>query len=146
MFVAALGIVGALGFAASEERLATDPDLWGWTFDAVVGDGNDDVVLERAEETLADNPMIESYAARIGVDSVTARARRRRASMSAPPPSWTSRGRSSRRMLEGVAPRADDEIALGGATARKLGVRVGDEIEVDAGDGPGPFTVSGHRR
>ena len=71
VFVAALGIVGALGFAASEQKLATDPALWGWTFDAVVGDGNDEAALERAEEKLAGNPMIESYAARTGVDSVT---------------------------------------------------------------------------
>ena len=95
VFVAALGIVGALGFAASEDRLATDPALWGWTFDAVVGDGNDETALERAEETLAGNPMIESYAARIGVDSVTLQLGATRRSTPGRRPSSTSRERSS---------------------------------------------------
>ena len=142
VFVAALGIVGALAFAASEDRLATDPDLWGWTFDAAVGDGNDEGALERAEETLADNPMIASYAARTGVDSVTLSSDR--TSFDAGASALVDiQGTIEPRLLEGVAPRADDEIALGGATARRLGVSVGDEIRVDAGDEPRTFTVTG---
>ena len=142
VFVAALGIVGALAFAASEDRLASDPDLWGWTFDAVVGDGNDEGALERAEETLADNPMVESYAARTGVDSITLTAEG--TSFDAGASALIDlEGTIEPSLLEGVAPRADDEIALGGATARRLGVSVGDEIRVDAGNEPRPFTVTG---
>ena len=142
VFVAALGIVGALGFAASEDRLANDPDLWGWTFDAVVGDGNDPFALERAEELLADNPMIESYAARVGVDSVTLEGEAAKFDVGASA-IMDIEGTIEPRMIEGVPPRADDEIALGGATANRLGAGVGDEIEVDAGDGSRPFTVTG---
>ena len=47
------------------------------------------------------------------------------------------------RLLDGVAPSHDDEIALGAVTTRQLGVGVGDSVEVDGGDGPQDFTVSG---
>ncbi len=50
VFAATLGTVGSLGFASSEARLASDPDLWGWTFDVVVGDGNDPEIGERADD------------------------------------------------------------------------------------------------
>ena len=125
VFVAALGIVGALGFAASEQKLATDPALWGWTFDAVVGDGNDEAALERAEEKLAGNPMIESYAARTGVDSVTLSSEHATFDTGASA-IIDIEGTIEPSLLEGDAPRADDEIALGGATANKLGVGIGD--------------------
>ena len=113
VFVAAVGIVGALGFAASEDRLATDPELWGWTFDAVVGDGNDPEALARADATLADDPMVEAYAARLGVDSVTLSAGDRSfdTGASAIEP---IKGTIEPRLLDGEAPVGPDEIALGG--------------------------------
>ncbi len=142
VFVAAVGIVGALGFAASEQRLAGDAELWGWTFDAVVGDGNDPAVGERAEETLGGNPLVEAYAVRTELESVTFTAGDR--TLDADASALVDvKGSIEPRMLDGDAPRRPDEVALGGATARKLGVSVGDELGLDAGGGPQTFTVSG---
>lgn len=142
VFIAAVGIVGALGFAASEHRLATDPDLWGWTFDAVVGDGNDEGALDRAQRTLAGDPMVESYAARIGTDSVTLTSADAEVDLGASAIDDIE-GTIEPAMLEGVPARADDELVLGAATARKLRVGVGDQLEVDTDGDPLPFTVTG---
>jgi hypothetical protein len=141
VFVASLGIVGALGFAASEQRLATEPDLWGWTFDAVLGDGNDPAVLDRAE-ALADDPMIDSYAARLSVDTLALESEDATVDVGGVGVQDIE-GTIEPRLLRGDAPNAEDEVALGGATARKLGVDIGDELTIDAGRGPQPFTLSG---
>lgn len=141
-FVAALGIVGGLGFAGSEGRLASDPALWGWTFDAVVGDGNDPGVGERAHETLADHPMVASYALVSDHDDVILEAAGVGVDVGASA-LVEAVGHIEPRMLAGSAPRTVHDIALGGSTARQLGVSVGDEVQVDVGEGPVPFTVSG---
>jgi hypothetical protein len=142
VFVASVGIVGALGFAASEQRLATDPALWGWTFDAVVGDGNDEGALDRAERTLTDHPMVESYAARIGTDSVTLTSERAEVDLGASAIDHLE-GTIEPAMLDGVPARAADELVLGAATARELGVGVGDVVDVDTDGDPIEFTVTG---
>lgn len=142
VFVAAVGIVGALGFTASEHRLATSPDLWGWTFDAVVGDGNDPMVAERAEATLARSELVKSYAVRVELESVAMEANGRSTEVDVSA-LLNQRGAIEPRLLEGEPPRHADEVALGGATARGLGLSVGDEVELNAGDGPQRFTLSG---
>lgn len=141
-FVAALGIVGGLGFAGSEGRLASDPELWGWTFDAVVGDGNDPAVAERAHEALADHPMVASYALVNDLDDVAIGSAATVVDVGASALGQVG-GHIEPRMLAGAAPGTADEVALGGATARHLGVGIGDEVQVDLGEGPTPFTVSG---
>jgi len=141
-FVAALGIVGGLGFAGSEARLAGDPEMWGWTFDAVVGDGNDPAVADRARESLADHPMVASYALVSDHDDVAVESGDAVVDVGASALVQVA-GHIEPRMLVGSAPGTDAEIALGGATARQLGVGIGDEVQVDLGEGPAPFTVSG---
>lgn len=132
VLVAVLGVVAGLGFAASEERLATQPEMWGWTFDAVVGDGNDPTVAERAE-ALGDNPLIGAYAHIHDFDDVvlTHDGAEERTEGTALEP---IEGRIAPQMLSGRAP-ADGDVALGAVTARRLGVGVGDVIGVDLGDG-----------
>jgi len=142
VFVAAAGIVGALGFAASEQRLATEPALWGWDFDVVTGDGNDPLVDEHIEASLADNPMIAAYAKRHEMSSagVAHGDVDLEVDLSA---IEELEGHFDVRMLQGRSPSEADEIALGAATARRLGVGVGDEVDVDVDTGPYPFTVTG---
>jgi len=142
VFVAAAGIVGALGFAASEQRLATDRTLWGWDFDVAVGDGNVPDVAERAASTLAGNPMVRAYSLRYELESTLVDGADGSAELDLSALEDVE-GRTAVRMLEGVAPTADDEIALGAATARRLGAGVGDHVEVTGERGAVPFTVSG---
>jgi hypothetical protein len=142
VFVAAAGIVGALAFAASEDRLATEPELWGWDFDVVVGDSNDQKVDEHIEASLVGSSDIAAYAKRheLSSGSATYEGRTVELDLSA---IEELKGSFAPRMLEGLAPTADDEVALGGATARRLGVEVGDRLDLEAQLGPEPFTVTG---
>lgn len=141
-FVAAVGIVGGFGYASSEARLATDPVMWGWTFDAVVGDGNDPELADRAAASLEDHPVVDAYALVNDLDAVAIRANGRVVDVGGSAVA-NVQGHIRPRMLAGQAPSTDDEIALGGATARQLGVDVGDEVEVELGEGPTSFRVSG---
>jgi hypothetical protein len=142
VFVAAAGIVGALGFAASEHRLATEPELWGWDFDVVVGDSNDQTVDDHIDASLAGNPAISAYAKRHELSSgtVTHGDRTVEIDLSA---IEELVGTFAPRLLEGRAPAADDEVALGGATARRLGVGLGDTVDLEVQIGPERFTVTG---
>jgi hypothetical protein len=142
VFVAVAGIVGALGYAASESKLANDPALWGWTFDAALGDGNDLGVEERASRTLTDNPMVESYALRYEIESVEAQAGDRSTQVVASAIDEVE-GSIDLRMLTGRPPVDDDEVAVGAATARQLGVGVDDEIVLQGEEEPQAFTVTG---
>lgn len=142
VFAATLGSVGSLGFASSEARLAGDPALWGWTFDLVVGDGNDPQIGTRADERFEGDPTVEAYSVvhDIEVASVRTGDRSVDVTLAALEP---RRGAIQPEVLEGRPPAADDEVALGGATADRLGVGVGDEVRLELGDEPVPFTVSG---
>ena len=142
VFVATAGIVGALGFAASEHRLATEPALWGWDFDVVAGDGNDPTVDDHIEASLAGNPMIDAYAKRHEMSSASLAHGDDRIEVDLSAIEELE-GSFDVRMLAGHAPSDDDEVALGAATARRLGVDVGDTVEVATETGPNPFTVSG---
>ena len=71
VFVAALGIVGALGFAASEQTAGHRSRPLGLDVRCGGRGWQRRAALERAEEKLGGNPMIDAYAARMGVDAVT---------------------------------------------------------------------------
>lgn len=140
--VAAIAVVAGFGFASSEARLAGDPKLWGWNWDVVVGDGNDAGLIDRALRVLPEDPDVEGLSLVHDLETVTLRAGDRVLdSDGAALEPVTGDVRPA--MLAGTPPTGDDEIALGGATARDLGVSVGDRLEVDLGAGPRPVTVSG---
>lgn len=142
VLVASAGIVGALGFAASEDRLASTPDQWGWDFDVVAGDGNDPAFDEHIEASLAENPMVEAYAKRHEMSSAGL-AHGDRVDEGDLSAIEEIEGPFEPRMLAGEAPRHEDDIALGASTARRLEVGVGDTIDVEHDLGPVPMEVSG---
>ena len=139
---AALGIVGGMGFAASEARLASDPELWGWTFDAAVGDSNDPALAERASSLLGSDAHVAAYALVHDLDDVALEANGRSAAVEGAALEQV-RGHIAPALLEGSAPVGPEELAIGGATARRLGINVGDEVLVELDDDPVPFTVTG---
>jgi hypothetical protein len=142
VLVAVVGVVGGLTFAAAEERLANDPELWGWTFDASIGDGNDPSLAERAEPIVTGDERIAASAAVLNIDDATV-ARGDRSTEVEGMALEPIQGAIEPRMLDGRPPGADDEVVLGGATARLLDVDIGEDIAVDLGEGPTPFTVTG---
>ncbi|MFL6204100.1 MAG: ABC transporter permease [Acidimicrobiales bacterium] len=142
VFLAATGIVGALGYAASETRLATTPPLWGWDFDVVVGDGNDPTVDEHIEASLAGNRDIAAYAKRYDLSSASIAHGDTTVEGDVSAIEQVA-GRFDLRLLDGRAPAGEREVALGAATARRLGVGVGDTVDVEHELGTVPMEVSG---
>jgi putative ABC transport system permease protein len=142
VLVAAVGVVGGATFAGSEQKLANDPALWGWTWDFAVGDGNDPTIGERAPTLFGANDDIESFAAVFDLDAVELRAGDRSLD-SEGSGIEVAQGHIEPRMLRGSSPSSPHEIALGGATAARLGVGVGDEVLVRLEGTEAPYTVSG---
>jgi putative ABC transport system permease protein len=118
------GLVGALTFAASLDRLEASPLRWGWPGDIVVVDATDDIVADVAADPRAEAVgYMES-------SSVVVDGRRTQSWAITPVTgelAWT--------VLDGRMPEADDEITLGPRVADELDVAVGDLIEVSAPDG-----------
>lgn len=130
------GLVAAATFAASLDDLVDDPARQGTTFDAGTGQGGgpvSDELLTALDEdpdiaslTLLGNVRVSVGNA--GLDLTGIRP---------------VRGDLGLRVLQGAAPIAADEIALGRKAARGLGVGVGDELTVQAGNGERTFRVVG---
>jgi hypothetical protein len=130
--VAVLAVAAAITFGASLDRLTTTPALQGWTWDVMVGDprGPLDGPDQIARRLTAD-PRVA------GVSSL------------ATPPDQSVRidgvkqvalgldqlqGAVSPPTLQGRQARSADEVALGPATLQSIGRRIGDVVEVAAGD------------
>lgn len=125
--IAIAATVMAVGFSASLTRLRDTPRLYGWDWDAQIGASGYPDVSGPLVAGLEANPAIGAIAvgtvANLSVNGVRVDA------LALDP----VRGRVDPVLLEGRAPRADDEIALGTATMRDLGVDIGDAVEVGVG-------------
>jgi ABC-type antimicrobial peptide transport system permease subunit len=131
-----VGLVAALTFAASLQRLVTDRDRYGENYDGFLGSGQTEVSDELLR-ALQDDPDIVSltllsegqgragdYALRlIGMEPVEGNL--------LPP------------LLKGRHPSGDDEIALGRLAAKDLGVGIGDELTLGGVEGERTFRVTG---
>jgi ABC-type lipoprotein release transport system permease subunit len=138
--LATAAVVAAGIFGTSLTRLADSPRQQGWTFDAVVGNSNDqsdqvahDVPLLRhnryvsdfaAISTPPDTPTIDGHAVPIvGVGQVA--------------------GHLSPPVLDGRFVQSAGEIALGSRTLSQLHAHIGDRVVVRAGDRRVSMRVSG---
>jgi ABC-type lipoprotein release transport system permease subunit len=132
-----LVVVGVLVFAASLDHLVTTPDAYGWTWDTTAGDltsvapTNDcgPITTRLSHQTvLADVASVCSGGVTIAGRPVAA---------------WgfqQLRGRIEPLVVEGHAPRADDEVALGADALSAAGVSVGDHLRIT-----GPSRTSTYR-
>jgi hypothetical protein len=117
------GVVGALAFGASLDRLVAEPARWGWAGDVVVVDTNPEIV----ESLLADPRVValtrvDSAEVRLAGDDLTAFT-------------FTDlRGSLGWTILDGRPPAAADEVVLGTRVARRLGVGTGDLVDDPGGD------------
>jgi len=136
--VAVAAVVASLLFAANVSALDDDPARYGWPYDVAVtlgfgyGGGDDEAIaagLDRPEVSrwgtaalgtaTIDGQIVPVVAARSGFESF------------APP------------LLSGRHPVADDEIALGAETLDRIGLGVGDEVEVTGYYGARRLVVTG---
>jgi hypothetical protein len=137
--------VAAATFGRSLDRLIDTPALQGWNWDVSVGNGQEEPI-DDLEGLLRDNPLVGGYSAwmapfpiRIDGEEVDLAV-------------IGSGDGPTNAVVEGRAPTAPGEIALGDETLRDIGARIGDRVEVavdtvtDVGaelDGEGELTVVG---
>ena len=138
MAAAIAGLTAALVFATSLTHLLDTPRLYGLTWDAAVGGSRTDA--RGATAPLREDPRIDGLA--FGVSGVAFRvAGQAVAAELIDPP---IKGSSGAVVLEGRAPVAAGELALGTRTMRELNLHVGDTVDAGlSGAAPGPMRVVG---
>lgn len=116
------GLVGAVTFDASLDRLVDTPSRQGWTGDLAIADIDGEVLaVLLADDRVAAVADVSSSTVRVGGDDVPAYAYRE------------VRGSLSWVLLEGRLPVTGDEVVLGTRLADRLGAGTGDALLV--GDG-----------
>jgi hypothetical protein len=120
-------VVAALTFGSSLRHLVATPRLYGWTGDAVVLDdgGYGNMDPEAASAALAEDDDVEAWAAaRFDVASVDG--------TSVPAMSFLPlRGDLAPPVLEGRGLQAPDEVVAGSRTLDRLGLSVGDTVDLE---------------
>jgi ABC-type lipoprotein release transport system permease subunit len=138
--IATAGVAAAATFGTSLRHLAQSPKQQGWNFDVVVGNANDqNDQRPRMLPPLLHDPEIADIA-----------------SIAAPPETpkidgqnvgiagfAEEKGTVTPVMLEGEAPHAADEIAIGRASLRALHKHLGDRVDVVAGGQHASMRVTG---
>jgi hypothetical protein len=127
------GVVAAATFSAGLHRLGTSPHRYGWTADFAVSDAKPpDVPDLAADPRVQALDWVMSSTVRIGSDFVPAYAQ------------TSLKGTVGWTLLDGRLPAAIDEIAVGPAVRKQLGVDIGGRLRVaDVAGTPHPFRVVG---
>jgi MacB-like periplasmic core domain/FtsX-like permease family len=126
------GMVATLVFGARVDHLLATPKLWGANYDAVVTTGGDTLSNERTADVIAGLPDV-AVVARFDSMNLAVHAGDREHQDEAIT-LWAHRGTIPAVVAEGRAPVAPDEVALGAEVLDRLGVDVGDTVEVDRDD------------
>jgi hypothetical protein len=136
-----LGVLAAIVFAASTDKLLKTPALYGWGWDAVVeGDDNSDL-NDGALDTL---DLVEDDQL-AGVAKVVFRIE----TDASGDTEYTTaiddyKGHLGPVMISGREPTGDDEVALGSRTSERLGAGIGDTVDLATeGHEPATFEVTG---
>ena len=129
-----------VGFSSSLTHLRDTPNLYGWTWDAQVGARGLPDISGPLVAGLESNPAVADIAVGAISNVSINHARIDALALDA------VRGRIEPRLLDGRAPRADDEIVLGSTTMRDLDIEIGDDVEVAVGDQSTAVRVVGTRR
>jgi FtsX-like permease family len=138
--VGVAGIVAALTFGSRVDHLLATPKLWGANYDAIVTTVDDVSMDQTAADQVARDPEVAAVAVFHAVD-LGLHAGDREAQVEATTVR-AHKGSIPPVLLEGRAPLAPDEVALGGEVLDRLRVDVGDTVE--AGDGLALRVVGQH--
>ncbi len=127
---AVAGVMVALTFALSLNGLVHDPRRQGWNWDVLVGNPNSQAgAAAEIVPRLADNPLVGAFSGVVPVESIEVAGHQVEAGAVD-----DVKGDVFPTVVQGRAPRAADEIALAGATLAATGRRIGDTVDVKAGD------------
>ena len=131
------GLVGAITFGASLDRLIDEPFRYGSNMDASLGDNGGEQIDDRLASTLESDPNVESliyyaqaYAKADDTDVPMMGMQR-------------VRGDSAPVLLSGRLPVSEDEIAMGRVTARRVRVGVDEDVTLTGSTGSHAYRVVG---
>jgi hypothetical protein len=127
--VGVAGVVGTLVFGARVDHLLASPKLWGANYDAVLTIEGDLSSIEPTAERIARDPDVEAVALFDSLDVVVHAAER--TSPVEAVTLWAQHGAIPPVLAQGRAPAAPDEVALGDEALDRLGLDLGDTLEVD---------------
>jgi hypothetical protein len=131
------GLVGAITFGISLDRLVHDPVRFGSNYDVAFGDNGAGSLPTGLREALDSDPGVASlmlYAndhARVGGTTVPVLGME------------AVRGDGTPTVVSGRLPASEDEIAFGRVTARAVGAHVGGTLTLTGTNGPEQFRVTG---
>ncbi|MEO8265273.1 MAG: FtsX-like permease family protein [Ilumatobacteraceae bacterium] len=131
------GLVGAITFGVSLDRLVREPFRYGANFDASLGDNGGDAMPPELEANLERDPSVTSLIlysgsqVRVGAASVPLLGFQ------------ALRGDGTPLVLNGRLPASDDEIAFGRLSAHDIGTHVGDDVTMVGPTGSQKFHVVG---
>ena len=136
---AVAGLLAVVTFGASLERLLAAPALAGYPWDMELAGGEERSTIDGWVDKAVADPDIEGVlVARIVGDVPIGAAAVQGFGMEA------AKGEAGFTILEGRAPQAPDEVALGPKTLQAAGVELGERVSSRTADGkPAPFTVVG---
>ena len=129
-------MIAALVFGASLARFVDHPPNHGSGHDLLVGAGGD-AIPDELRSLVEQDPDVDAatlygtFVASVGADALDVTGME------------PVRGTLAPDVLRGELPDTDDEVALGRASARSLGVGIGDELTISGEDGPVPYRVVG---
>ena len=132
---AAVGVAAVTAstvFSASLSGLLDQPERYGATADAVVGNYAEVASSADGARRLARDPDVQAY---VGLTSDGATVNGRRTTLMQ---RFAGRGVVPIAMIDGVPPTGEDEVALGLKTMRALGTSLGDTVTVRALRSPQP--------
>lgn len=133
---AAVAVLAAVGtFTASSDRLQSTPGLYGHRYDLAVWDGYGAIPDDVIAETLAAEPAVADFG---GVASTTGAVGGQEAELLG-----VALPRLAGTIVDGRVPAAADEVVLGLRLAARLGVGVGDEVDLTVGQAAGAARVVG---
>jgi ABC-type lipoprotein release transport system permease subunit len=139
--VGVAGVVATLVVGARIDHLLASPNLWGANYDAVVTTVGDLSSFEPTAQRIARDPDVEAVALFDSLDLVVHAAGRQ--SQVEAVTVWAKRGAIPPVLAQGRAPAAPDEVALGAEVLDRLGLDVGDTVEVGRGGEELTFRVVG---
>lgn len=141
--IAVASLTAALTFAVSLDRLLGTPRLYGGDFDAVVVAASEDIAdstekLEQVVASLANDPKVAEHAVGSHVQLTIA------GSMPVAAIALEADARPVfPTIVEGRAPRRDDEIVLGAASRERAGIPLGGTVTASTGEQTRRFRVVG---
>lgn len=125
--VGIIALTAAITFGASLDRLLGTPRLYGWDFDAATGAWQLDDPATSRPAWLAANPLVGGWSA-VWVSDIQVEG-----NVVSAAGFDTAGGRVFPTLVEGREPGGPDELVLGAATLRRLGLRLGQTVRVEAG-------------